>query len=159
MLYGALKTRLYAGIAGEVLTLAACEEPLPLSSTAFVNEVPDAMQTAVSCAAYGKGQQFCAPAAAANSLSWLAGGPHQAETVMKKHSTGTFFNTSLKNGTGASGFLAGIDRYERGTFGRYSRLELRGWHSLKADLEAFRTRETITAEWLAKGVGTDLPSG
>ncbi len=153
MVYGALKTSLYAGIAGGALTLAACEEPLPISSTAYVNAIPDVMQTALRGAAYGNGQQFCAPAAAANSLSWLAGKPHQVEMVMKKLSTGAFMNTSLKNGTGASGFLVGVDRYARGTFGRYRRLELRGWRSLKANLETFRTGETITAEWLAKGVG------
>ena len=151
--YSARRICLFAAIAGGVLTLAACEEPPPLVSTAFVNEIPDVVQTAARGSAYGNGQQFCAPAAAANALSWLAGKPHQVEAVMKKLSTKAFMNTSLKNGTGASGFLVGVDRYARSTFGRYNRLELRGWRSLENSLEAFRTGEKITAEWLAKGVG------
>ncbi|MFY0611738.1 MAG: C39 family peptidase [Hyphomicrobiaceae bacterium] len=138
--------------ATSVLLTGAGEAPRLGKNAEFIDDIPDVTQTAARGPAYGDGQQFCAPAAAANSLSWLAGSG-DAEALMRKLSSNEFMNTSLKNGTGASGFLRGVGRYARATFGSYKRLELRGWRSLKGNLKNLRGSETITPEWLAKGVG------
>ncbi|MPY26585.1 hypothetical protein [Shewanella sp. YLB-07] len=62
-------------------------------------------------------------------------------------------NTHLKNGTGTSGFLKGIDKISRELFGHYSKLEYQGW---RKHPPSFSTGVTIPRlEWIKDSIGRE----
>ena len=89
--------------------------------------IPDFTQTTVRGAAHGNGQQFCAPAAVSNSLVWLQPSTVEQKQLVLRLASADYMNTSLKNGTGTSGVLRGVDRYIKETLGSYRQLAYQGW--------------------------------
>ena len=97
------------------------------ANTKFINEIPDFTQSNIVGKGSGNGQQYCAPVSVSNSLVWLNRNKNQQETLIHKLASKAYMNTSLKNGTGTTGVLKGVDRISRELFGGYLNLEYEGW--------------------------------
>ena len=97
-----------------------------LSSSQYINEIADFTQTDVKGKNSGNGQQYCAPVAVSNSLVWLGDQKDQL-SLIRKLASKQYMNTSLKNGTGTTGVLRGVERISKALFGGYEYLEYEGW--------------------------------
>lgn len=97
------------------------------ATTAFINKIPDITQTQVKGSKTGNGRQYCAPVAVANSLAWMSGRTPQSMAMIRKLGSSQYMNTSLKNGTGTSGVLRGVNKLALEIFGGYKILEYEGW--------------------------------
>ena len=97
--------------------------------TSFINEIPDFTQTNVVGENSGNGQQYCAPTAVSNSIVWLSDNESSQLETIKKLASKQYMNTSLKDGTGTSGVLRGVDKISKELFGGYQELEYEGWRS------------------------------
>ena len=116
----------------------------------FINRIPDLTQTDVRGDLYGNGQQFCAPVAVSNSIFWLAKMKQGQVELAEKLASSSYMNTSLKNGTGTTGVLNGVDRIARELFGSYERLEYQGWRKHPAH---FSTNIKVPQlKWIQSGV-------
>ncbi|MFK8028815.1 MAG: hypothetical protein AB8G18_01130 [Gammaproteobacteria bacterium] len=97
------------------------------SEMPFIHDIPDFTQTHVIGKSRGNGQQYCAPTAVSNSLVWMSGGEISQLALIKKLASKRYMNTSLKNGTGTTGVLRGVERISEELFGRYKELTYEGW--------------------------------
>ncbi len=113
-------------------------EPLPPFFTDKVRRIPDFMQTDPRADLPGGGKQFCAPVSVSNSLVELSarfpdllrrrrGGVLDQRELIVLLSSSRYMNTSVENGTGASGLLRGIDGYLAERSLKPKRLEFQGW--------------------------------
>jgi hypothetical protein len=98
------------------LSLLICS-PACFSGTAYVNEIPDFTQTNVKGSSSGKGQQYCAPVAVSNSIIWLSHNGNEQLNLIHKLASKPYMNTSLKNGTGTTGVLRGVEKISKELFG------------------------------------------
>ena len=97
------------------------------SSTSYLDEIPDFTQTNVKVGNTGSGQQYCAPVAVSNSLVWLANNKNEQIQFITKLASKKYMNTSLKNGTGTTGVLRGVEKISKELFDGYKVLEYEGW--------------------------------
>jgi len=109
-------------VAVTILFSQAC-----FSGSSYISEIPDFTQTDVQGEASGNGQQYCAPVAVSNSILWLSNDGSRQLDLIKKLASKKYMNTSLKNGTGTTGVLRGVDKIAEEFFGSYSGLEYEGW--------------------------------
>lgn len=105
-----------------VLSSSSC-----FGSTSYENEIPDFTQTNVTASNTGNGQQYCAPVAVSNSIVWLANSKNEQIHFITKLASKKYMNTSLKNGTGTTGVLRGVEKISKELFGGYKVLEYEGW--------------------------------
>lgn len=98
-----------------------------LSEQSLINDIPDFTQTNVKGASSGNGQQYCAPVAVSNSLVWLSNNQHRQLEFINTLASKSYMNTSLKNGTGTTGVLRGVDKLSVELFGGYKELVYEGW--------------------------------
>ena len=113
-----------------------------VGSTAYINQIPDFTQTDVIGESSGNGWQYCGPAAVSNSIIWLAGKSNQQQLVHKLASK-QYMNTSLKNGTGTTGVLRGVDKISRELFGGYKSLTYEGWRKHPAAYSSGKRKPDI----------------
>ncbi|MCG8009723.1 MAG: peptidase C39 family protein [Candidatus Thiodiazotropha lotti] len=105
-----------------------CLYPLAgLADLAYINQIPDFTQTDVTYSGSGNGHQFCAPVAVSNSFVLLSGRAQEQNEMIALLASSEYMNTSLKNGTGTTGVLRGVDKIAKELFGGYSKLEYQGW--------------------------------
>ena len=133
------------------LSMLLLNAPTVIAASRFIDDIPDFTQTEVKGAAYGNGQQFCAPAAVSNSLAWLLHGQADQERLVTLLASEGYMNTSLKNGTGTSGVLRGVDRYASEAFGGYRTLSYQGWRKHPGSFSAGTRVPTLL--FLRRGVG------
>ena len=133
-----------------LITAWLCTNLAAAGSRRLHHEIPDFTQTQVRGAEFGNGHQFCAPAAVSNSLIWLGRRKvDQLELVTMLASDG-YMNTSVKNGTGTSGVLRGVDRYANEKLGGYRTLSYQGW---RRHPKRFSTRIRVpTLKFIQRGV-------
>ncbi|MES9851035.1 MAG: hypothetical protein ABW170_04300 [Candidatus Thiodiazotropha sp. L084R] len=93
----------------------------------FINEIPDFTQTDVKEINSGNGQQYCAPVAVSNSIAWMSGTENKQLRLITRLASTNYMNTSLRNGTGTSGVLRGVDKISRELFGGFKTLIYQGW--------------------------------
>jgi len=110
-----------------VFTIAITYSHACFSGSSYISQIPDFTQTDVQGEASGNGQQYFAPVAVSNSILWLSNDGGQQLDLIKKLASKKYMNTSLKNGTGTTGVLRGVDRIAEELFGSYSELEYEGW--------------------------------
>ena len=123
------------------------------SNYEYINEIPDFTQTDVRGNNTGNGQQYCGPVAVSNSLMWLSDERTDQLELIKKLASKRYMNTSLKNGTGTTGVLKGVDKIAKEWFGGYSKLEYQGW---RKHPKKFSTGLKVPEiEWLVKGISKD----
>ena len=109
-----------------VLLILAFSQPC-VGAISYVNEIPDFTQTDVAGVAAGNGRQYCAPVAVSNSLAWFGGDEGAQLDIIKRLAGKGYMNTSLKNGTGTTSVLRGVDRISKELLGGYKTLEYEGW--------------------------------
>jgi len=109
-----------------ILTLLICS-PTCFSDTAYINEIPDFTQTNIKGKNSGNGQQYCAPTAVSNSIIWLSHNENKQLNLIRKLASKSYMNTNLKNGTGTTGLLRGVEKIAQELFGSYQLLEYKGW--------------------------------
>lgn len=125
--------------------------PIVIGQSRLIDDIPDFTQSDVKGAAYGNGQQFCAPAAVSNSLAWLSSEPVDQKSLVTLLASADYMNTSLNNGTGTSGVLRGVDRYARENLGGYRALSYQGW---RKHPNRFSTRIRVPdLPFIKRGVG------
>ncbi|MCP4343927.1 MAG: hypothetical protein GY795_00175 [Desulfobacterales bacterium] len=95
--------------------------------SSYINVIPDFTQTYVKGLNSGNGKQYCAPVAVSNSIAWISGNENQQLKIISKLASKQYMNTSLKNGTGTTGVLRGVDKISEEFFGGYKKLEYQGW--------------------------------
>jgi hypothetical protein len=118
--------------------------------SAYINEIPDFTQTDVRGEKNGNGQQYCAPVAVSNSLMWLDQKQTGQLQLIEKLASRRYMNTSLKNGTGTTGVLNGVDKIAVEFFGGYSSLEYQGWRKHPG---RFSTGVKVPElDWLERGI-------
>jgi len=114
----------------KILNLSIFLLLFPLASfgeNAYIDVIPDFTQTDVTAVNSGNGQQYCAPVAVSNSIAWLSGKEGQQMELIIQLASKAYMNTSLKNGTGTTGVLRGVNRIAKELFGGYKTLEYQGW--------------------------------
>jgi hypothetical protein len=95
--------------------------------SSYINVIPDFTQTDIKGKSSGNGKQYCAPVAVSNSLAWMSGKENQQLRLITRLASRQYMNTSLKNGTGTSGVLRGVDKVAKELFGGYKTLDYQGW--------------------------------
>ncbi|MCG7991227.1 MAG: peptidase C39 family protein [Candidatus Thiodiazotropha lotti] len=115
-----------------------------LADLAYINQIPDFTQTDVAFSGSGNGQQFCAPVAVSNSIVLLSGNTQAQIDLIALLASSEYMNTSLKNGTGTTGVLRGVNRIAEELFGGYSKLEYQGWRKHPAKYSTGIVRPEIT---------------
>jgi len=108
-----------------ILSIVTC--PVCFGDTSFADKIPDFTQTDVTGIGSGDGQQYCAPVAISNSIVWLNKNDSQQLELVNKLASKQYMNTSLKNGTGTTGVLRGVEKISTELFGGYKKLEYEGW--------------------------------
>ena len=119
-------------------------------NSAYINEIPDFTQTDVRGKNSGNGQQYCAPVAVSNSLMWLGQKKIDQLRLIEKLASSDYMNTSLKNGTGTTGVLNGVNKIAAELFGGYSELEYQGWR--KHPGQYSRGVKVPELDWLSRGI-------
>lgn len=97
------------------------------ADTPYINEIPDFTQTDIKGEGAGNGQQYCGPVSVSNSIIWLNDNSGNQSKLIHTLASGPYMNTSLKDGTGTSGLLRGVDKIAIELFGGYQTLEYEGW--------------------------------
>jgi hypothetical protein len=120
------------------------------SNSAYINEIPDFTQTDVRGENNGNGQQYCAPVAVSNSLMWLSQKQTGQLQLIEKLASSQYMNTRLKNGTGTTGVLNGVNKIAVELFGGYASLEYQGWRKHPG---RYSTGVRVPKlDWLARGI-------
>ncbi|MEO0924657.1 MAG: hypothetical protein AAFY63_02155 [Cyanobacteria bacterium J06643_13] len=121
-----------------------------IAANNFANQIPDFTQTEFKGSQNGNGQQFCAPVAISNSIMWLAGMEKGQVELIERLASANYMNTSLKNGTGTTGVLKGVDKIARELFGSYKRLEYQGWR--KHPQRYLAKSRVPRLDWIKNGI-------
>lgn len=141
---------------------ATVKTTLPSVFIEKMDEIPDITQTDPAARFPHGGGHFCGPAAASNSLAWLADQGYrklvqdvdgrsmsQAE-LAKLIGSREYMDTTLDNGTSPGDILIGFDKYIRDCGFRYRRLEYQGWRRHPRE---FSTGVSVPdLNWIKKGL-------
>lgn len=118
----------------------------------FISQIPDLLQTHPLADFLKGGQNYCAPAAVANSLSWLSGKKSVDDQI---HLAGRLANprymNSAEKGTTPSALLNGVDTYFKDHGQRPKKLAFQGWRSVPAKYRRAAGSQ-IDLNWLADGI-------
>ena len=130
-----------------------------------INSTPDMMQTDPELNLPGGGKNYCLPVAVSNSFMWLAENGYQhlkpalqdrkqaQSKIARILGSAKYMKTSLKNGTGTSGALNGVDRYIQKRGYHFDRLEYQGWRKHPA---RFSTGKKVPdLKWIKEGIEGD----
>ncbi len=117
--------KVFKKIPGLIIVLAL--SPLCFAGTSYINEIPDFTQTDIRGNKSGNGQQYCGPVAVSNSIIWLNKNKGDQIQLIHKLASKDYMNTSLKNGTGTSGIIRGVEKITGELFDGYKILEYEGW--------------------------------
>jgi len=120
------------------------------AQTDFVYKIPDFTQTHIREERFGFGKQLCGPVAASNVLYWLSDKKMPQEAMIKKLASQDYMNTSLKNGTGTSGMLRGIENFSQEWLGGLEHIEYRGWR--KHPKRYSKGQQVPSIEWIKSGI-------
>jgi len=124
-----------------------------IANLSYINQIPDFTQTDINEKQYGYGKQLCGPVAASNSIVWLYDQKLGQEALIKKLLSKDYMNTSLKNGTGTSGMLRGIDKVSTELFGEVRLLEYQGWR--KHPSKYSNGVKVPSIKWIKEGINSD----
>lgn len=118
----------------------------------FISQIPDLLQTHPLANFLNGGQNYCAPVAVSNSLSWLAGNQSVDHQI---HLAGRLANprymNSAEKGTTPTALLNGVDAYFKDHGLRPKKLAFQGWRSVPAKYRRAAGRQ-IDLNWLADGI-------
>ena len=118
----------------------------------FISQIPDLLQTHPLADFLKGGQNYCAPVAVANSLSWLAGKKSVDNQI---HLAGRLANSrymnSAEKGTTPAALLNGVDTYFKDHGQRPKKLAFQGWRSVPAKYRRAAGSQ-IDLNWLADGI-------
>ena len=118
----------------------------------FISQIPDLLQTHPLADFLKGGQNYCAPVAVANSLSWLAGKKSIDNQI---HLAGRLANprymNSAEKGTTPAALLHGVSKFFKDHGQRPKKLAFQGWRSVPAKYRR-SAGSKIDLNWLADGI-------
>ncbi len=146
-------------------TRTACAAP-PETYLTKMRGTPDLLQTLEKAGFKGNGNQFCAPVAVSNSLTWLGthgypkllpeaqGGRTNTQIKMVHLLTSKeLMNTSEENGTGPRSLMRGAGRYVESCGYHYTMLLHQGWRPVSKQHQ--HEERTPDLEWIKSEFASD----